>query len=338
MDTRVSAAHLGLFLAVGLTALALATVVRNRKTRTRGAWPLIGTLVCTGAVLVPYALSYSAVLSSSTKVWLIDFTYVGWLFMPVAYVIFIARLTGRDAWLTARVRAAAVVIPLALAVLVMSPAADTWFFAAPRDPHTYVVLPGMGYWAFIVLANLLLATATVLVVLTVRASRALHRGQVVLILITVALPWVLSFASNLNIRIFGSDPTVLTLIVTTAFAYWAAQFRVFDLGALAKAEQMAALGEGVLVLDATGHVTEMNSSAARLLGLGAAPAAGRRIEELWSKQPAIAAALRGAEMRGIVIEGVDGGELEFEREPILDARGYWLGHIVIVRSRAIARA
>lgn len=338
MDTRVSAAHLGLFLAVGLTALALATVVRNRKARTRGAWPLIGTLVCTGAVLVPYALSYSAVLSSATKVRLIDLTYVGWSFMPVAYAVFIARLTGRDRWLTRRARVGLCLIPATLSLLAMSPAADTWFFAAPRDPRTYLVQPGWGYWAFIVCANVALATATVLVVLTVRASRTLHRRQAVLILATVTLPWVLSFASNLNVRIFGSDPTVLTLIVTTAFAYWAAQFRVFDLGSLAKAEQSAALGEGVVVLDATGHVTEMNASAARLLGLGVAPASGRRIEELWARHPAIAAALRGAELHGILFEPDGGDALEFTREPILDARGYWVGHIVIVRSRKVSRA
>lgn len=332
MDDRASAAHLGAFMAVGFACLALATITWNRRATTRGAFPLFATLLCTSAVLIPYALSYSAAISPARRSWLIDVTYVGWLFMPVSYLAFVARLTGRARWLTSRVLTGMVLVATSLSLLAVSPWASEWFFDGPRDPITYLVIGGTGYWAFIVFANLCLAAATWIVVRTVRASHTLDRRQVTLILITVALPWILSFASNVNLRFFGSDPTVLTLVVCSSFAYLAAQFRLFDLRPMAAAEQTVASDEGVVVLDASGRVTEMNATAVRLLGPGHSPAMGRAVEELWAHQPGVVAALRGAAVDGVEIPSAAGDAvLAFSREPIRDAGGRTVGHVVFVR-------
>lgn len=334
MDDRVNATLLGVFMGVGLASLALAGLTWHRRDNVRGARPLIGTLLCTVAVMIPYALSYSAVLAPATKSLLIDVTYVGWLFMPVTYVIFVAQLTGRDRWLTLPLKVVMFAIASVLAALALSPVSAEWFFNGPRDPVTYLVNGGLGYWAFIAYANVCLAGATLLVVVTVRASSTLNRGQAVLILATVALPWMLSFASNVNVRFFGSDPTVLTLIVCSLFSYLSAQFRVFDLRPLAAAEQSARSDEGVVVLDTAGRVTDMNAAAVRLLGPGFSPAMGRGVEELWARQPGIIAGLRGATVDDVQVRAAQGtGELVFTREPIRDADGRTAGHVVFVRVR-----
>ena len=334
-DTRISATHLGVFMLVGLLSLALASLVWNRRTTTPGARALVATLVSQSMVLIPYALSYAAVFAPSTKVSLIDVTYIGWAFMPPAYLLFIAGLTGRNGWLTPWALRAIAAISIALSFWALLPWARASFFAAPRDPVTYLVEGGLGYWVLIGYANVFLAAATVLVIRTVKASQTLHRMQAGIILITVTLPWVLSYASNVNWQILGSDPTVLTLVVCSGFAFLASQFRVFDLRPMAQAERTAASDAGVVVFDAYGRVTEMNARAVRLLGPGISPARGRRVEELWSRQPAIVAALRGADLKDVNVAADDGSRpLSFERSEIRDSSGRLVGYVVIVRTDA----
>lgn len=337
--SRVDPMLMAVMMAAGLASLAMAMLAWRRRSSAPSVVWLVVVLIGVAEVLIPYALSYDAIFDALTKVWLINITYIGWLVVPPAFLVYLARLTGRDGWLTPAVRVILVAVPLLFVPVIWGPGADDLFFGGGRS-LTDFNFPASSplYVAFIAYTYLLLAGSVLLVVVSARRSTRLHPAQSMLLVIVAVVPWVLSLGSFVNIRVFGADPTVLSLIVVAGMAFGVSQFPTFDLRPMTEAESQLASDSGVVVVDHAGRLAEMNSTAARLLGPGISPAMGFQLEQVWVHQPAVVAALHGADLGGIPVPSASGeGLLEFEYAPIVEPSGRRSGTLVLIRERAVAR-
>lgn len=320
-----------LFLFAGLLVWALALLSWRQRSNAPAAGWLSLTLIAMGQVLVFYGASYAGGLAVDTRMTLIDLTYLGWVIAPAAFLVYIARLTQLDGWLTGPVIAAVVVISAGFGFLILGPWGEGVFFSGGRDPQTFDFPASAAYWAFAIWSYALIITAITLTAISAARSPRLHRSQVILVFVTLALPLILSFFGAQNIKFFGVDPTVLSLLIVAFTAYAISHFRAFDLRPLTQVEKEMASGRGVVVVDSYGRLTQLNAAAAQLLGPFEGEILGQDIERVWSQSPAIVAGLRGADLKGIelVVAGSD-RKLNFQRSPIIEPSGNRSGTLVLI--------
>ncbi len=331
---RTSAILVATFLVAGLATLGIAVMVWQRRRSTPGGTWLVLLMAAVSEILVMYGLSYAASYSPETKIRLIDITYFGWLLAPPTLLIYIARVTGRESWLHRPwVWIALVAFPLAYVPIIWGPSASTIFFGGGRGTDTFD-FPASSplYWLFIAYTYVLLAIAAAVIIRTARTTPRLHPTQAWLLISLVIVPWFFSLGSFVNLRFFGADPTVLSLLLCAVLAFSVTQFRVFDLRPMTEAEAQLQSDSGVVVVDRHGRLSEMNATAARLLGPGVSPAMGLQLEHIWATQPAIVAALHRADLGGISVPSASGGGLlEFEYAPIIEANGRESGILILIR-------
>jgi PAS domain-containing protein len=324
------------FVAASLAALGFAGLAWQRRRTTPGGGWLVVLLVAVAQILMMYGLSYGAAFDTRTRLSLIDATYVGWLVASPTLLLYVVRVTGRSSWLQ-RPWSWCVLIgmPLAFVPVIWGPRAATVFFGGGRSALTYD-FPSSSplYWVFIAYTYALLAFAAVIIIRTARSTPRLHPAQSRLLIAIVLIPWFFSFGSFVNIRVFGADPTVLSLLICGVLAFSVTQFTMFDLRPMTEAEAQLASDAGVVVVDRQGRLSEMNATAARLLGPGVSPAMGLQLEQIWATEPAIVAALHGADLGGISIPNAHGdGLLSFEYTSIVEANGRESGTLILIRER-----
>lgn len=328
---HVSASAWALFLFAGLLVWALALLSWRQRSNAPAAGWLSLALLAMGQVLVFYGASYAGGVSAEMRLTLIDITYLGWVIAPAAFLVYIARLTQLDGWLNRRVIAAIVVFSAGFGLLILGPWGENIFFSGGRDQQTFDFPASVAYWAFAIWSYVLIITAIALTAISAARSPRLHRSQVILVYVTLALPLVLSFFGAQNIKFFGVDPTVLSLLFVAFTAYAISHFRAFDLRPLTQVEKEMASGRGVVVVDSYGRLTQLNAAAVQLLGPFEGEILGQDIERVWSNSPAIVAGLRGADLKGIdlVVAGSN-RKLAFQRSPIIEPSGSRSGTLVLI--------
>lgn len=336
---RSSAVLVATFMVAGLATLGIAVMVWQRRRSTPGGTSLVLLMAAVSEILMMYGLSYAAAFSPDTKIRLIDITYIGWLLAPPTLLVYIARVTGRDSWLHRPWSWIVLVgFPLVYVPIIWGPNSATIFFGGGRGTDTYD-FPASSplYWLFIAYTYVLLAIAAAIIIRTARTTPRLHPAQAWLLISLVIIPWFFSLGSFVNARFFGADPTVLSLLLCAVLAFSVTQFRVFDLRPMTEAEVQLQSDAGVLVVDRHGRLSEMNATAARLLGPGVSPAMGLQLEHIWATQPAIVAALHCADLGGISVPSASSdGLLEFEYAPMIEANGRESGTLILIRERAEA--
>lgn len=110
--SRVDPMLMAVMMAAGIASLAMAVLAWRRRSSAPSIVWLVIVLIGVAEVLIPYSLSYGAIFDPKTKVWLINITYLGWLVVPPTFLVYLARLTGRDGWLTPVVRSVLFAVPL----------------------------------------------------------------------------------------------------------------------------------------------------------------------------------------------------------------------------------
>ncbi len=326
----------GLLIVAGLVSVLLAVLAWRGRGHSRNAAGLVVVLLAMSEILLAYAFSFSGALTFEQQVGAIKASYVGWLVAPIALVIYLARLTGRDGWLRPWVKIILGVVPLMFAAVIFGPASNDLFFGGGMDPETFA-FPRTSpiYIVFFFWMYALLLASVVITVISAVTSRRLHRYQVALVLIMILLPVAVNSMSFFNVRIFGVGPAILSLVPVIFVAFAIGNFRAFDLRPMTEAESLLASDTGVVVLDTAGRVSAMNASAARLLGPGRSPAAGLQIEEVWAHRPDIVAVLRGAAVGDLVIDSASGeGTLEFQSAPMTGPSGRPSGSLILIRAAA----
>lgn len=323
----------GALFVAGLAILLLSVLAWRSHAKAPHIGPLTVTLLSLAQIVIVYSFSFSPALNFDQHVAAIRATYIGWLIGPVAMVLFVARVTGRDRWIRPWVLSLLVAMPVGFAIVIFGPWAIDLFFGGGFDPETFA-FPRTSpiYLLFFVWIYSMLTVAVVLTVISAVKTQRLHRYQVALVLTVILVPWALNTLSFMNFRILGIGPAVLSLIPVSIAVYGIATFRAFDLRPMTKEESVFGSPTGVVVLDSRGRVSAINPTAVHLLGPGRSPAMGLGLEEVWSHRPEVVAALRGAPVDDIVIgSSVDDVPLTFGTTVMTGPNGRRTGTFVVIR-------
>jgi PAS domain S-box-containing protein len=224
-----------------------------------------------------YALCYALQLVSATlpeKLLWARLQYLGVLALPAGLLGFANRYTERKNWLRWRTPVLLAVEPVITMVLLWTNDAHHWVWTATwLQPYygSFTMLGlGHGPWFWIHAAyslGLILWAVAILGGAFVRSS-SLHRRQAAILLVSFAFP-VVGYALVLaGWNPFAPiDPTPFWVVLAVLLAAWGLRrYRLFDLLPVARHAVVERIEEGMVVVNADGHVLDINQAALRLLG------------------------------------------------------------------------
>jgi PAS domain-containing protein len=223
----------------------------------------------------------------AAKVFWAKVEYLGIAAVPLAWLVFALRYTGREGWLTRRNLALLAALPLVTLLLVWTNEAHglVWSstrLGAPGASPALEVDHGAWFWVHWSYSYLLLLLGTVLLVSMIARSMRMYRRQGVTLLLAAAAPWVgngvyvldLGPVPNLDLTPFA----FLLSGVATALALF--RFRLLDIVPVARDNVVEGMSDGVLVVDLQDRVVDANPAAGRILHWPASKAVGQPASRL----------------------------------------------------------
>ena len=322
-----------LALAGGICLAGYTLYVWRRRRASAGA-SLAVMLAAAGWWGLAYALELGATGLSARRFWG-DAKWLGIALLPLAFYAFVMQYTGRDRWVNRRAMAALAVPPLAVIVLLANPATHDLVRYYPPSaavrPEDAIAQVGPLFWPFLVYANLVVWGATALFVWTLTRLSRLYRRQSLLLIAAVLLPSLANLAHNLNLGPFRHvEPTPFLFVLTGAVLVWGLfRFRLLDLAPIARSSVFETMLDGVLVLDPYRRVVNLNPAAERAVGVAAAQAVGRRVEELLGVEPSLVDRADDPVLPEEMELGQ--GRYELSTTPLRDRGGRDTGRVVVLR-------
>ena len=203
---------------------------------------------------------------------------------PYFFLLFALSYVGRDPQRVARLRPPMLVPPLFF-----------WLLAATNSRHgliwrdvaldpLHALLPletiyGFGFWLFSI-ASLIYIGAGGFLFVRAFNSQQFYRPQVALLSLTGIL-----VVSGMVLHLFGPPVVARLQPISISFAvasllgaYTVVRFRTFDIIPVARGRLVDRMIDGVLILDSSDHIIDMNQAAAAILNTPAAAAVGKRID------------------------------------------------------------
>jgi diguanylate cyclase (GGDEF)-like protein len=269
--------------ASGVSALAAFFAFRIR--RAPGGWWLFLMALSTAVWSLADAFDYSAV-TLAAHVTAAQFAYLGST-APVLFLLFALQYSGRVRGPMGWRAGVLFAVPLASVVVAFTNRFHhlLWpgFTVLAGRPDLVVYQHGPAYWVVTLYSLALALVATLLLVDTAVKARGIYRTQGALIVAAAAVPWVGGVVYSVAPAwSFGLDPA-LTFTVAGALLAWALwRLQLLDLVLVPREVIVEQMAEGLLVLDSSERILEINPSAVRLLDLAGTPAPGTPAREVFS--------------------------------------------------------
>ncbi|MCZ7543844.1 MAG: PAS domain S-box protein [Anaerolineae bacterium] len=271
-----------------LIAAAVSLVVALYAWRRRpmqGAALLAVLMLALAEWLLTYALEVGG-LDLQTKVFWSKMEYLGMVVASVMYLCFAVEYTGHDRWLTRRAMVLLAVVPAVILALTWTNEHHGLIWSATvldtSGPFPFVrYTPGALYWLSVVHAYVWLALGSVLLFKSLIDSGQAYRGQLVVLALGVAAPWVANVLYIAGIEVGpGYELTPLAFTVTGLVMAWGLmQFRLLDLVPTARDAVIESMSDVVVVLDTKNRLVDLNPAAERTLRVRRADVIGRNAVE-----------------------------------------------------------
>lgn len=348
MDLQVSA-YTAIYAGVSLVALTVAAFVWQRRSAPGGRWLLL--LMIASA---QWTLSDALDLSSTTlegHIFWAKWSYVGATSAAVFLLLFALEYTDHAHHVTPTLITGLFIIPFAVTIATAFNELHglTWtsFTPAPQDPSIIVYGHGPLYWFVTLYLTAVLFTATTMLVRFAIRNKDLYATQSAAIVVASLIPWVAIMVYNLFPYLLpGLDPSVMVVVTGAILAVSMFRYGLLDLAPIARATLVESMSDGVIVLDSSGCIADLNPAGRALLG--ADVVIGRTFTEVAQDRWPDAAEQIDCD-RGeprFVSESTDGRSAEFLVAPVRDAVGRHGGCVItmadvtqrIATERALYRA
>ena len=330
--------YIWFLLASALMTVVLA-VITLRRWSVPESRPIFGFLVAAAIWSLTYAIELSLV-ELPAKLLLIKFEYIGIVFVPVFWLGFVLRYTGRDQWITTRRVLLMIAIPIMTLLLVWTDQSHHLIYAQnwvsiDLGPSLLQVVHGLGFWIYTAYAYAVLFGATLLLVLNalVGERSGVFRGQAAAVTLGALVPWVgnalyvFEVVPIIDLTPFAFSLTGL-LIVTGVI-----RFRLFDLVPAAYQQAIHNMSVGVIILDRQNRVVGLNPAAEGITGLSYEEAIAQPGERLFPDLAQLLSLPEQEKMSAEVQFGAepDRKEYELHLSSLLDASGRLTGRLVLLR-------
>lgn len=280
-----------------------------------------------------------AVPTLQDKLVCLNLGYLAYAFLPLAWLALVLEYAGHRFWRKIPLLAPLGLIPAATQILTWTNGhhhllrtAEWLKTAGPYQVVNYA--HGPWYWVYAIYGYVLLAVATAILLASIFTAPRLHWRQPIALLVASLLPLVLEAARTwgpYTAYAHSLTPAVLgTAGVLAASALF--RVRVFRLGPIARHALVENLSEGVLVLDETDRVVDLNRAAQRLIGRPVHEVLSRPLAEVWEVWRQISAFQENGATKAQVglVEHGDERHYEVEWTPVW-RRNRLAGHLVVAR-------
>ncbi|MBW8012317.1 MAG: diguanylate cyclase [Chloroflexi bacterium] len=292
-----------------------------------------------------WTLGYTLQLIHPTlegKLFWVSFEFFGVVTTPVAWLVFALQYTEKNAWLKGRNILALSIIPALIIMMVITN--NTYGLIWPAvelvESGDFPILSftyGPGYWSNVVYAYSLLMIGAVLFIRSLIQSTKLQRGQIWVLLMGTAAPWLANIVTVINPSSLGGlDLTPFAFTITGLALSWGLYgFRLFDIVPVARHALIENMSDGVIVLDTSNRLVDINPTTERILNRPASEILGQPAEVVFAESPDLLE--RFLHVEKVETEVVYGsGERQFTYNlrisPLYDRRSQMVGRLVIWRN------
>jgi PAS domain S-box-containing protein len=333
MTLSYTALILALMLSAGING-ALGLYAWQHRRGQRGVLWFASLMFAACLWSIASAGDWASVSLSAQYFWL-RLGWTGNVCVPALWFLFAADYTGHGKSLTRRNVALLWMVPSITWVLAWT---NSWHHLvwSRLEQHTtqlfVTLVVARGFWFYVHLAYsyILLVAGAGLIVWALIRSPERYRGQAGGLIIGLVAPWVANVLFQLGVSVHDLTPFAFA-VSGAAFAWSIFRYRLLNIVSVAHDAVIRSLRDPVIVLDLRHRVADINPSAARLLGCGAADVVGEFGRSVLSAWPQVVAQLEnGSDGESEVDLSADGASRPYtlRLSTLLDRSGHPSGRLL----------
>jgi diguanylate cyclase (GGDEF)-like protein/PAS domain S-box-containing protein len=269
------------YLAAGVVTLIAASLAWKRRSASGGIWLFMTILAAGEWSMADFldASSYGLVV----KTFWGKVSYLGSAPLAVFLLLFALEFTGRGKWITRRKVLLLMIVPALSCVLAFT---NDWHYLlwssysyVSASANVLIYHHGPLYWVITAYIYIAILAATWFLIGYALRSRELYRIQSVGIIIATLIPWISELIYDFAPGVLpGLDISAITLTLSgIIFTVSLTRWKLLDMIPVARETLVEHLQDGMIVLDASDRVVDVNRAARKLLG---------EQERPWIGQPA----------------------------------------------------
>jgi signal transduction histidine kinase/PAS domain-containing protein len=239
----------------------------------RGAVPLAVLMLAVVEISIAYALELTSADLQSMLFWA-KVQYIGFVVLPVAWLVFALEFAGRSDWLTRRRGALLAIEPAVTLLLVWTTELHGLFYRSAvavldaRGPFVIVALEyGPYFWLQGLYTYALVLAGCILIIQEAWYAKHLYRLQALTVLIAALLPWIANLLYVLGINPFPHvHLAAFAFALSGAVIFWALfRFRLLDIMPVARDALVDGMDDAVIVVDELDRVVDFNRAAQQFI-------------------------------------------------------------------------
>jgi PAS domain S-box-containing protein len=222
-----------------------------------------------------------------TVLFICDLEYPGIMTVPLAWLLLILALTGRERYLTKKMVALLFVVPVLVCLAVITNPYHmlyyTGFHAVTVDGAVvWIYEHGPLFWIASLYNYSVTMLALVLAVGRFFSSRGFYRRQTILLLCAAFIPIFFNLAYLFHWPPFPEyDLTQIAFLLTAiVLAFGLLRYQLFSAIPVAYSRVFTTIRDGVIVINREFRVIDLNPAAERITGMGSHKAVGRELAGL----------------------------------------------------------
>jgi PAS domain S-box-containing protein len=321
-------------LIVGPAILLPLAVYALRHHRVRGARWYAALLAAIGFWSATYAWELGAP-SPALSIFALKIKYIGVIALPVAWIGFILDFVARDMTLIRRITRRMAIFA---AVMLLAAWTNDWhhlFWGSVMVERAstglaIVVGRGPGFWLNTVYTYCVIWSGVGILLNQAVQSPYLYRKRAGILVAATLIPWVGNVVFLTRVEGPGNvDPTPFLFTCTAILAAVAVfRYRVLDPIPTFRDTRIEVIGDGLIILDASCRIADLNKAAESQIGWSRAAAAGVSIDRVLVGWPA----LSGTDLRRDVTVATASGERTFDVRvtPVRAYRDRLTGYVVLL--------
>ncbi len=336
---------LPLFLAAGAMVLLAHYAWRHRKAHP-AAPAFVRTIPPLAVWLVAYGFEIMATEATSKEAWeTLIIICLAWL--PFFWLLFALQYSGQEAWLTRRNLALLMLPPMVTTLFTLTNPLHglVWSDIVLDDSGPFlatVPVRGPWFWIHTFFGYCYILFGTGLFLVFISRSAAIYRRQALIVVLCSAIP-LLGNAMHMagKIPVPGLDPGAFAFALSAALIALALfRYQLLVIVPVAQRVVLDHLPEGVIVLDPSDRILDINPTARAMLHLGTGELVGEPAQKVLRPPEILTrSALPGQKPVRIMIAG--GGVQRWHEVlalPMQETRGRFAGRILVIRDVTEARA
>jgi PAS domain S-box-containing protein len=211
---------------------------------------------------------------------------------PLTWFLMVLRFVGLDRWMNRRNILLLILIPVITIILAWT---NEWHSLIWRFPHLsysgfYPVLEksyGAAFILFAIYSYFLNILSVTLLGRSLLRRSSLYRQQALALLVGLLLMFVPNLLFIMGFELFGGyDLTLIAAGISGIIIAWGIfRFRLFDIVPVARDRIVENMIDGLIVLDASNRIADMNAAAKNIFGITASVPIGQDTAVLYNLRP-----------------------------------------------------